>query len=262
MKTLFHPNELPIEQLKELGIYHQDQLLLNPQEIQALLCGRRTDFISLREFKASGFEIERLDARLSLQRDQQGKVNLLIHPIYRDIKKHPLLDDLEMQELIEGKKHFIGKSIQKEEGRYSMLNIEYDSETKEFISYDVSSVQAPDLVNGMLLSQEEKSAFKRGEVLTMPDGTQLRHRAAESLGVLSDRKALIFSVLLDGGISYLILRGIRALNQGQPQVDYKTPSFLRASDEMQGQPPLHQENSGFGESLSLSPSDRTRSVSR
>ncbi|WP_316848562.1 DUF4099 domain-containing protein [Pedobacter psychrodurus] len=262
MKTLFNIHELPISQLEQLGIYYQGQLLLDPHNIRALLSGRRTELVAIRGIHWEAFNLERLDAKLSLFRNDLGEVELLLHPIYKEIRKHPLLSGEEMSRLVSGEADFIGKSIQREEGRYSMLNIEYDGETKEFISYDVSNVQAPDLVNGMLLSPDEKSAFRRGEMLTMSDGTQLRHRAAEPLGLLSDHKALILSVLLDGGISYLLLRGIRSLKEGGAQVDHATPSFLRATEEMQGQRPLRQEKYGLGESPSLSSPERARSVSR
>jgi len=65
-------------------------------------------------------------------------------------------------------------------------------------------------------------------------GTRLQHRAGESKGMLSDRSALILSVLFDGGISYLLMRGIRALRgeEGQ-QVDYNTAAYKEAFSAMQ-----------------------------
>jgi len=262
MKTLFITGELPVSQLEKLGIYHGGQLLLDPHNIRALLSGRRTELISLRGIHWEGFNIERLDAKLSLFRNDLNEVELLVHPIYKETREHPLLSEGEMSRLIHGESDFIGKSVQKEEGRSSMLNIEYDPETKEFITYDVSAVQAPDLVNGMLLSQEEKSAFKRGEVLTLGDGTRLQHRASEPLGMLSDRKALILSVLLDGGISYLLLRGIKSLNQGSAQLDFTTASFNKAYQEMEGQKTELSKAQGMGKTLSMPQEDRGRGLVR
>jgi len=173
MKTPFDVKELPLSKLEALGIYHDQQLLLSPSQVQALLAGRRTDLISLHEIKGADFLIERLDARLSLRRQDSGEVELFIHPIYKQPRVHPLLNHQETQELISGKRSFIGKAVEQEEGRSTMVNIEYDPLTKDFVSYDVSKVQAPDRVNGMLLSEEEKSTFRRGEVLELEDGTRL-----------------------------------------------------------------------------------------
>ncbi|TCD07701.1 DUF4099 domain-containing protein [Pedobacter frigidisoli] len=241
MQTLFSTSELPLSQLEKLGIYHQGQLMLEPDEISALLSGRRTELIPLRELKGDGFAIERLDARLSLARNTTGEIDVLIHPIYTQVLPHPLLSAQETQELISGNVDFVGKRVEREEGRSIMMNFEYDPKTREFVSYDVSEVQAPDLVNGMLLSEEQRSSFRRGETLKMPDGTMLQHRASEPKGLRSDRNALILSVFLDGGISYMLLRGIRSISEKVNQLDYQTPAFSRALQEMQGQGPEQQE---------------------
>ena len=234
MNALFEIKELPLEQLGKIGLYQDRQLLLSASEIQAMLAGRRTELIPLHQLKGDGFLIERLDARLSLSRLEGGEIELLIHPIYKQTRLHPMLSDDETQDLIDGKRDFISKSVAQEEGRFTMFNIEFDKHTNDFVGYEVSSVQAPDRVNGILLSQEEKASFSRGDSLELSDGTRLKHRASEPLGLLSDRKALVLSVLFDGGISYLLLRGIRSLNEDTEQMNHHTPAFDNALAEMEG----------------------------
>ncbi|WP_231426470.1 DUF4099 domain-containing protein [Pedobacter sp. Leaf250] len=234
MNTLFDIKELPLSQFEDLGLYHDKQLLLGPEEIQALLNGRRTDLISLRALKGEGFEIERLDARLSLRREDSGELSLMIHPIYRTAREHPLLTAGEIDDLINGRKDFVGRRIDKEEGRWAMYNIEYDPETKDFVGYDVAKVQTPERINGMLLNEEEKSAFRRGELIELTDGTRVQHRASDPKGIRSDRKVLVLSVLLDGGISYLLIRGIRSIRDGANQLNHHTTAFNQALAEMQG----------------------------
>lgn len=260
MKNLFDQHELPLKEMEDLGIYHKDQLLLDPHNIRALLAGRRTELLSLEGLRAENFSIDRLDAKLSLVRSPAGEVQVLIHPIYKQYRPHPLLTQEQMSNLIEGRDAYISKRIQKEEGKSSMLNIEYDRETKEFISYEVSHVQVPDLINGMFLSQEEKSAYQRGEQVKLADGTQVQHRASEPLGILSDRKALILSVLLDGGISYLLLRGINSLKDNARQVDYATPSFNSAYQQMEGQKYSAQKTAEMGQVPAVP--NRERGLSR
>lgn len=235
MNALFSQNQLPIEELKKLGLYENGQILIEPEDMQTLLSGRRTSLIALRELKGDGFIIERLDAKLSLYKNERGATQILLHPIYSDIKAHPLLSPQEIMDLVEGKLDFISKPIQQEEGRSTMFNIEYDEQTRDFVGYDVSQVQAPDLVNSILLDEQQRAAFRRGEQISLPDGTRFQHRATEPLGIRSDRKALIISVLLDGGISYLLLRGIRSIHAKGHQADYQTPAFTKALEQMQGQ---------------------------
>ncbi|MNK75776.1 hypothetical protein D3C87_953260 [compost metagenome] len=234
MKTLFQQSQLPLEQLSKLGIYHQDQLLLNPEEISALLSGRRTDLISLHHLKGEKFDIERLDARLSLHRDEHNELDLLIHPIYHSPRKHPLLTESEMHELIRGKKDFIAKSIQIEEGVSAMYNIEFDPVTNDFVGYNVPEVQAPELVNGIMLDAEQKEAFKKGMLIELSDGTRFQHRVTQPKGLLADRRELIVSVLVDGGISYLLIKDIQPLSSIRTQLNHHTPAFNKALADMQG----------------------------
>lgn len=234
MKTLFQSSDLPLAQLENLGIYHQGQLLLNPEEISALLSGRRTELISLFELKGEKFDIERLDARLSLHRNASNEVEVLIHPIYHSPRQHSLLTDQEMNQLIEGKKDFIAKSIQTQEGILDMYNIEYDRVTNDFVGYSAPEVQVPDLVNGIMLDQEQKESFQKGELIELRDGTRFQHRVTQASGLLSDRRELILSVLIDGGISYLLIKDIQPLRNISTQLDHHTPSFNKAFADMQG----------------------------
>ncbi|WP_231461773.1 DUF4099 domain-containing protein [Pedobacter sp. Leaf132] len=247
MKTQFNISELPVSQLEALGIYQDGQLLLEPEDLSTLLSGRRTTLVSLHELKGKDFTIERLDARLSLQRGPTGEVELLIHPIYKKPRAHPLLKEDEMKALISGAKSFVSRAVEREEGRATMFNVEYDKLTKDFVGYDVSKVQAPDRINGMLLSEEDKSAFKRGNLLELADGTKIQHRASEPKGIISDRKALVLSVLIDGGISYLLLRGIRSLSENVDQKDHLTPAFNSALAEMEGVKVSRQREFGMPE---------------
>ncbi|RZJ82536.1 MAG: DUF3945 domain-containing protein [Chryseobacterium sp.] len=118
--------------------------------------------------------------------------------------------------------------------------IEYDPVTKDFVGYDVSGVQTPERINGMLLGEEEKSAFKRGELIELTDGTRVQHRASDPKGIRSDRKALVLSVLLDGGIRYLLIRGIQSLRDGAIQVNHRSAAFNQALEEMQGAKKIDQ----------------------
>jgi len=257
MKTLFQSSELPLAQLEKLGIYHQGQLLLNPNEVSTLLSGRRTELISLHELKGEKFDIERLDARLSLRRNANSEVELLIHPIYHSPRQHSLLTDQEMYQLIQGKKDFIAKSIQLEEGISAMYNIEYDRVTNDFVGYNVPEVQAPDLVNGIMLDQEQKESFQKGELIELRDGTRFQHRVTQASGLLADRRELILSVLIDGGISYLLIKDIQPLSSISMQLDHRTLSFNKALADMRG-----ESNSTTQERKSLQIASTTLEPSR
>ncbi|MBB5440654.1 hypothetical protein HDC92_004357 [Pedobacter sp. AK017] len=221
MTLAFNEKELPLNELQQLGLYKDGKLLLNEADMHGLLSGRRTDLIRLENLQGEGIHIKEMDTKLSLHRNEDGTVSLRQHPIYNIAPKHPLLTELEMQQLQDGQLSNIRKSFTGADGKEEAWVIEYDRETREYISYDPGIVRAPDRIGQHLLTEEEKKKFQNGELLELAEG-KVQHRASDPKGIWSDNKALILSVLLDGGISYVLLRGLRSLagnfEQSAPEV--------------------------------------------
>lgn len=243
METFIKENELPIKELEKLGLYKDGQLNLSSEDVDALLAGRRTDMRSMFHLKMDGVAIRQLDAKLSLSRNQDGTVTLNLHPIYKEVKPHPLLSTEEARVLLDGKLQSIQKVYQQADKKLTQLIIEYDKQTREFVAYHPDQVEVPIKVNGETLSEEQKKAFQRGEVIALADGTRVQHSATDSKGIRSDRKALILSVLLDGGISYLLFRGIRNLagNKDAQKEGYTKGYNQALADSMVGKPKREAE---------------------
>jgi len=211
MKTPFNENELPFKAFAKLGLGDQGALKLEPDDLNALLMGRRTSLVSLNDLKSDDFMIGQLDAKLSLSRSYSGEVELNIHPIYKEARKLDALTQFEADQLKFGVFSHLEKDMKASNGTLKPHIIEYDNETKEYIFYDPDSVLAPERVNGHKLSSSQKESYRNGDMLELPDGTRIQHRASEKQGILSDNTKLVLSVLLDGGLSYLLLRGVKNL---------------------------------------------------
>lgn len=211
MKIPFNENELPVEVLQKIGLFNKAILTLDAEDKNALLSGRRTDLISLTNLKSHDFSISKLDAKLSLSKDESGRVTLNIHPIYKEGRKHALLSELESENLKKGVFTHIKKDVKTPEGQSKTHIVEYDPQTREFVSYDPDDVLVPQKVNGEKLTKAQMESYRHGDIVELSNGARLQHRASEPKGILSDNKALVLSVLLDGGLSYLVLRGIKNL---------------------------------------------------
>lgn len=233
MKNPFKEEELSKNEMFYLGLIDPDgNYLIGQDDVEAMLAGRRTRLVRLSDLESGGFHIEHIDAKLSLQRKPEGGVSFNLHPINKAPLIPSLLDDDEAQALIKGNTAAIQK-IRPGAGKREVV-FEYDTETREFVSYDPSLVIAPDKINGYKLNDWQKDDFKKGIRVELPDGTEVQHRASDPKGVLSDRAALIFSVLIDGGISYLLIRGINhLLNSKKQQADENSPAFKKAYAEME-----------------------------
>lgn len=228
MKQTFDEHELPLKDLQKLGMADGKILRIWPDDLNALLGGRRTDLLKFHDLHADGFKIDEIQARLSLERGEDGKVSLKIHPIYKTAQQHPLLTDTQSEALLKGQSSIVTKD---KEGK--VLVVEYDPETKTFIDYDPEKITVPEKVNNETLKEGQKRDFRLGNIVELSDGTRFQHRANEKKGVVSDRKALVLSVLLDGGISYLLLRGLKNLTGSKDlQKEAYTSGYNQALKEM------------------------------
>lgn len=250
---------LPLPELEKIGLYKDGKLSLSKEDITALLAGRRTNMLSLKNLASAGFAIKQLDAKLSVNSYPDGSTSLNIHPIYKEVKEHPLLSKSESQQLQSGKLDNIQKQFQDADHKSKKLIIEYDEQTREFVSYDPEQVQIPEKVNGQRLTDKQKEAFQNGEVIELNDGTRLQHRASDSKGIVSDRKWLVLSVLLDGGISYLLLRGVKNLmNNNEAQQDGLTEGFKNEVSKMKAARNQEMENEVLDSPLHSALSQQSR----
>lgn len=236
METPIKENELPIKELEKLGLYHSGKLKMASDNLDALLAGRRTDMLSMENLQLDGFTIRQLDAKLSLVRNEKGKVELNLHPIYKQAISHPLLSEEEIRDLQSGKLQSVQKAYEQADKKIGLLVIEYDEQTKEFIVCRPDHVEVPLKVNGEALSEKQKKSFRNGELVELNDGTRFQHSATDNKGVRSDTKHLILSVLLDGGISYLQFKGVRNLvGSSDKQKEEFTKGYDKALKDMMAQ---------------------------
>jgi hypothetical protein len=89
--------------------------------------------------------------------------------------------------------------------------IEYDHRTKQFLSYNPREIKAPQQANGEELSPQQKKKYKEGDKVQLGDGTEFQLSPSSPKGIRSNNKGLVLSVMLDGGLSYLLITGIEKL---------------------------------------------------
>lgn len=163
-----------------------------------------------------GFHISELDAKLSLRPDAEGQPELLLHPIYKEADYPEFLTDVEAEELQKGQAVNIWKIVKDAEDRPKDILVEYDPETREFIITDTAKIVVPDLINSEQLTPEQKEQYRKGKAVELSDGTVLQFSGTTSQGVRSNKLALVASILIDGGISYMLYKGLHALFGEKP----------------------------------------------
>ncbi len=209
--AIFDEADLPLHDLGSVGLVSDGRVLLEEADLKALLSGRRTQLIRLENLEFAGIKIASLNAKLSLVTGADGKPELLIHPTYLRSIAPAYLTEAETWALETGDEISLEKDIVDGNGQKKRVLIEFDPETNQFLETDEEKLQAPDEINGQPLTAEQKAKFKRGEELEIPDGTKIKYTATTPEGIRANRRALIASIIFDGGISYLLFHGIKAL---------------------------------------------------
>ncbi|GAA3989423.1 DUF3945 domain-containing protein [Mucilaginibacter dorajii] len=234
----YNEADLPIEDLGTIGLAAGGQLLLNVDDLKALLSGRRTSLLELHDLEAGNVKIKSINAKISLKPNEKGQVDLLIHPIYRNAEIPDLLTDTEARQLQTGEIGSLLRITLDNQGKKKEMLVEYDPETKEFIVSDTDKILAPDMVNNEFLTPAQKENYRKGREVEIADGTRFNYSGTDRQGIRSNKLALVASVLIDGGLSYLVSRGLNALfNQKRDQkaAEKLSPGYYQALKDMENQ---------------------------
>ncbi len=237
----YNEQDLPIKELETLGLAVNGQPLLNENDFKALLSGRRTSLLNLQNLEAENIKIKSLDAKISLRPDEQGKVALFIHPIYRKPATPDFLDDYEAKQLEKGEVPNLLKTTVDDKGNRKDILVEYDPDTREFIVSDTEKILAPDMVNNEYLTAAQKENYRKGREVTLPDRTVMQYSGTDVNGIRSNKLALVASILIDGGLSYMVYKGLNALfNKERDQKDAEalSPGYYKALEDMDDQSPV------------------------
>jgi hypothetical protein len=234
----FHEDDLPVKDLETIGLATGGQLLLNVDDLKALLSGRRTGLLELHDLEAENVKIKSINAKISLKPNEKGQMDLLIHPIYRNADIPDLLTKSEAVQLQNGEVGSVLRIALDNHGNKKEMLVEYDPETREFIVSDTEKILAPDMVNNEFLTQSQKENYRKGKEVQIPDGTRFSYSATDRHGIRSNKLALVASVLMDGGLSYMVYKGLNSLfnkKRDQKAAEKLSPGYYQAIKDIENQ---------------------------
>lgn len=256
---IFNEADLPLDDLAAIGIVSNGRVLLEEADLKALLSGRRTQMLTLKNLEYADIKIASLKAKISLVSGADGKPELMIHPMYLRSKAPEYLSEEESWSLETGDEISLEKEIVDNKGKKKRVLVEFDRETNQFLETDEEKLEAPEEINGQPLTAEQKAKFKRGQEVEVPDGTKVQYTATNRNGIRANRRALIASIIFDGGISYLLFHGIKAL---VGQVHNAASAELSQDYQDTLQKMKEQQEAASAPVLDLSGDEKTRNNSR
>jgi hypothetical protein len=177
----FFPSELPQEQFEVLGIKKEDLRALPPQTFQALLSGNRTSLMRFYFHDYKGEKVQ-LDAKLSLQRNENGKALLLYHPVRKELKNNFNLSEKDFKALKNDEAYFVEQTTTDKTGKKMNMLVSVDKTTNELVAIDKDALQPPVSVNGVRLSKEQQLDFLKGKTINA-NGAKFKLNPNNEVGV-------------------------------------------------------------------------------
>jgi hypothetical protein len=172
--TWIKKDEIPLEKLEKVGIKRDFVGQMESQELKDFLNGFRSQKLYTVNARINDEDF-RIPAKIRLQKQEDGAVNVKVHPIQRlhipdeymgykfsKEDKSALLADKNLGKTVE----LTGKNGQKDQYFLSI-----DSKTNELVPLRAKHIDIPDKIKGVSLSEEQKQKLGNGEKVSVENMT-------------------------------------------------------------------------------------------
>jgi hypothetical protein len=168
--TRMKKEDIPFDKLEKVGINRDFVSHMEPNELKDFLNGFRSEKLYTVNARIDSQDY-RIPAKIRLQQQEDGSVNVRIHPIQRLFvpdeymghqftkqEKAALLNDRNLGKTIE---------LTGRDGKKDNYYLAIDSKTNELIALRTKHIQLPDKIKGVTLSEEQKQKLAAGKKVTL-----------------------------------------------------------------------------------------------
>ena len=172
--TRISKEQIPFEKLEKVGIKKDFVDRMESKELKDFLNGFRSDKLYTVNAKINDQDY-RIPAKIRLKQENDGSVDVKIHPIQRlhipdeymghkfsKEDKAALLNDKNLGRTVE----LTGK-----DGKKDNYFLGIDNKTNELIPLRTKHIQIPEKIKGASLSEEQKQKLAKGEKVTLDNMT-------------------------------------------------------------------------------------------
>lgn len=168
--TRISKEEIPFEKLEKAGIKKDFADRMESQELKDFLNGFRSAKLYTVNAKINE-EQYRIPAKIRLQQEENGNVNVKVHPIQRlhipeEYMGHKFTKE-EKSALLEDKN--LGKTLELKgkDGKKDNYYLSIDPKTNELIPLRTKHIRVPEKIKGAALSEEQKQKLAAGKKIYM-----------------------------------------------------------------------------------------------
>lgn len=164
--TRIKKDEIPFDKLEKVGVKKEFVNHMDENELKDFLNGYRSQRLYTINAIVNDEQF-RIPAKLRLQKQENGSVDVKIHPIQRlhipdEYMGHKFTKD-EKAALLNDKN--LGKAIELsgKDGKKDQYYLAIDNKTNELIPLRTKNIKIPEKIKGATLSAEQKQKLAKGE---------------------------------------------------------------------------------------------------
>ncbi len=173
----YEAKDLPYNQFEKIGMSKREVLGMPPEDLKALLTGRTTNLQAIR-IKDQDVE-QSMKVKLSVQRFADGSLNLMVHPIRKEIKNDDKLNDAQLETLKKGETLIAPKISMN--GEKELYLFQLDHETNEIVKTRLNSISVPRYLMDVELTPQNRSDLLQGKTIKLEDKFGKTHIVAIDL---------------------------------------------------------------------------------
>jgi hypothetical protein len=168
--TRIRMEDIPFDKLEKVGINRDFVSRMESNELKDFLNGFRSEKLYTVNAKINDQDY-RIPAKIRLQQQDDGSVNVKVHPIQRlyvpdeymghkftKQEKAALLNDRNLGKTLE---------LTGRDGKKDSYYLAIDSKTNELIPLRTKNIQTPDKIKGASLSEEQKQKLAAGKKIVL-----------------------------------------------------------------------------------------------
>ena len=168
--TRMNREDIPFDKLEKVGINRDFVNHMEGNELKDFLNGFRSEKLYTVNAKIDNQEYK-IPAKIRLQQQEDGSVNVKVHPIQRLFVPDEYMGHTftkEEKAALLGDKN-LGKTIALtgKDGKKDSYYLAIDSKTNELIPLRTKHIQIPDKIKGVSLSEEQKQKLSVGKKITL-----------------------------------------------------------------------------------------------
>lgn len=162
-ENIIKANEIPVKQLAMFGLNEKMLFGLHPKELQRMMCGRLSPLMAELKVK-DGKRVATFPGKLRFVRGEDGKVNLMVYPVRKEMNNDYNLSKEQLEKLKDGKPLLV--TVEKKEGKENLI-LQCDRETNVVMAVKQKDLRIPNAIGDILLGEEQKERFKEGKPIEL-----------------------------------------------------------------------------------------------